>query len=165
MPEDAARTEPRTDATSALALALASDTLTPQLNHTWLDLIHNWIDLIHARLELTHTRLDFIHTRLDNNPTCLDLIHNWIDLIHARRELTHTRLDFIHTRLDNNPTCLDLIHNWINLIHHSARSHPLTIHLPHSPKLPYSHLFTVNSARKLLYMYCSSITVYSPWTD
>jgi hypothetical protein len=45
-----ARIEPRTVATTALALALT----------TRLDLIHTRLDLIHTMLDLIHTRLDLI---------------------------------------------------------------------------------------------------------
>ena len=63
--------EPRTVATTALAVALTTR-----------------IDLIQTRLDRIHTRLDLIYTRLD-------LIHTRLDLIHTRIVLIHSRLDFI----------------------------------------------------------------------
>jgi aryl carrier-like protein len=122
-----AEIEPRTIATSALALAVrrsnhsarshpqSADLIDTRLNliHAGLDLIHAGLDLIHARLDLIHAGLDLIHARLN-------LIHTRLDLIHARLDLIHAGLDFIYTRLELIYTRVDLIHARLDLIHDSA---------------------------------------------
>ncbi len=85
--------EPRTDATSALAVT---------------DTLISWLDLIYTRLNLIHTRLDLIHT-------CLDLIHTRLDLIHNSAR-SHPQLgQIIHIRLDR-------IQNSARSHPHSSRS-------------------------------------------
>jgi hypothetical protein len=92
--------EPRTVATSALAVRRSSHSATLHLIHTRLTHPHSATSHPYSsRLYLIHTRLHLIHTRLHLIHTRLHLIHTRLHFIHTRRHLIHTRLHLIHTRL------------------------------------------------------------------